>query len=60
PYKDGARLMTFCQSGLRNSIAASTLRRAGYSVVEVEGSYAGWSSWAAEQAEQGQVANDAR
>ncbi|MFD3801274.1 rhodanese-like domain-containing protein [Kocuria palustris] len=60
PDKDAARLVTFCQSGLRNSIAASTLRRAGYSVVEVEGSYAGWSSWAAEQAEQGQVANDAR
>ncbi|ROP44694.1 MBL fold metallo-hydrolase [Pseudokineococcus lusitanus] len=42
-------LVTYCQSGLRNAVAASVLRRAGYDVVELEGSYAGWSAWAATQ-----------
>ncbi len=36
------RIVTFCQSGVRNSVAASTLRRAGFDVVELAGSYAGW------------------
>ena len=35
-------VVTFCQSGVRNSVAASALRRAGFDVVELEGSYAGW------------------
>jgi hydroxyacylglutathione hydrolase len=35
-------IVTFCQSGLRNSVAASALRRAGFDVVELEGSYAAW------------------
>lgn len=35
-------VVTFCQSGLRNSVAASALRRAGLDVVELEGSYQGW------------------
>lgn len=39
-------IVTFCQSGVRNSVAASMLRRAGYDVVELDGSYAGWSAWA--------------
>ena len=34
--------MSYCQSGLRNSVAASALRRAVYDVVELDGSYAGW------------------
>lgn len=34
--------MTFCRSGVRNSVAASALRRAGFDVVELEGSYVGW------------------
>ncbi|MFD1214209.1 rhodanese-like domain-containing protein [Arthrobacter sp. GCM10027362] len=38
-------IVTFCQSGVRNSVAASTLRRAGYDVVELDGSYAGWENW---------------
>ena len=38
-------IVTFCQSGVRNSVAASALRRAGYDVVELEGSYAGWKAW---------------
>ncbi|RIK15715.1 MAG: MBL fold metallo-hydrolase, partial [Acidobacteria bacterium] len=36
------RIVTFCQSGVRNSVAASALRRAGFDVVELEGSYEGW------------------
>ncbi|POH72463.1 MBL fold metallo-hydrolase [Arthrobacter glacialis] len=35
-------IVSYCQSGVRNSVAASALRRAGYDVVELDGSYAGW------------------
>lgn len=35
-------IVTYCQSGARNSVAASALRRAGFDVVELDGSYAGW------------------
>jgi hydroxyacylglutathione hydrolase len=38
-------IVTYCQSGVRNSVAASALRRAGYDVVELDGSYAGWTAW---------------
>ncbi|MBV1778994.1 MBL fold metallo-hydrolase [Paeniglutamicibacter sp. ABSL32-1] len=38
-------IVSYCQSGVRNSVAASTLRRAGFDVVELEGSYAGWADW---------------
>ncbi len=38
-------IVSYCQSGVRNSVAASALRRAGYDVVELDGSYAGWSTW---------------
>ncbi|MCQ1952034.1 rhodanese-like domain-containing protein [Arthrobacter sp. zg-Y238] len=41
---DEGTIVTYCQSGVRNSVAASALRRAGYDVVELDGSYAGWSS----------------
>lgn len=37
-------IVTYCQSGVRNSVAASALRRAGYDVVELDGSYAAWSA----------------
>lgn len=37
-------IVTYCQSGVRNSVAASALRRAGYRVAELDGSYAGWAS----------------
>lgn len=40
-------IVTYCQSGVRSSVVASTLRHAGYDVVELEGSYA---AWAAQQA----------
>ena len=42
--KDGL-VVTYCQSGARNAVAASVLRRAGYQVAELDGSYAGWSLW---------------
>jgi len=38
-------IVTYCQSGVRNSVAASALRRAGYDVVELDGSYTGWTAW---------------
>lgn len=38
-------IVSFCQSGARNSVAASALRRAGYDVVELDGSYAAWTDW---------------
>jgi hydroxyacylglutathione hydrolase len=40
---DGA-IVTYCQSGVRNSVAASALRRAGYDVVELDGSYAAYAA----------------
>jgi hydroxyacylglutathione hydrolase len=38
-------VIAFCQSGLRASVAAAALRRAGHQVFEVDGSYAGWERW---------------
>lgn len=38
-------IVSYCQSGVRNSVAASALRRAGYDVVELDGSYLGWAAW---------------
>lgn len=42
----GGRIVVYCQSGLRAGVVSSALRRAGYDIVELEGSYAGWSQWA--------------
>lgn len=47
--RDG-RIISFCQSGLRSSVAASALRSAGFDVVELEGSYAGWAQNMTDQA----------
>ena len=38
----GGTVVTYCQSGVRNSVVASALRRAGVDVIELDGSYAGW------------------
>lgn len=38
------RIVTYCQSGTRSSITASALRRAGYQVAELAGSYDAWRS----------------
>lgn len=35
-------ILSYCQSGVRNSVAASALRRLGRDVVEIKGSYLGW------------------
>ncbi|GAP60829.1 beta-Lactamase [Arthrobacter sp. Hiyo1] len=37
-------IVSYCQSGVRNSVAASALRRAGYDIVELDGSYAAWAT----------------
>ncbi|WP_172895744.1 hypothetical protein [Brachybacterium vulturis] len=42
--------MTFCQSGLRNSVAAPALRRTSSDIIEIDGSYAGWARWSTAQA----------
>lgn len=36
--------MTYCQTGKRNSVTASALRRAGHRVAELDGSYAAWTA----------------
>lgn len=38
-------IVSYCQSRVRNSVAASALRRAGFAVAELKGSYAGWANW---------------
>jgi hydroxyacylglutathione hydrolase len=38
------RIVTYCRSGTRSSITASALRRAGYQVAELTGSYEAWQS----------------
>jgi hydroxyacylglutathione hydrolase len=45
----GGPIVSYCQSGVRNSVAASVLRNQGYDVVELDGSYAGWAAWSARQ-----------
>ncbi|TDT86043.1 hydroxyacylglutathione hydrolase [Arthrobacter sp. AG258] len=40
----GGTIVSYCQSGVRNSVAASALRRAGYDVFELDGSYAAWNA----------------
>ncbi|AGW41548.1 thiosulfate sulfurtransferase [Leifsonia xyli subsp. cynodontis DSM 46306] len=42
PDPDAGTIVTYCQSGVRNSVAASALRREGYDVAELDGSYAAW------------------
>ncbi|PWJ47870.1 hydroxyacylglutathione hydrolase [Quadrisphaera granulorum] len=45
----GTPVVTYCQSGMRNAVVASALRRAGHRVVQLEGSYAGWAAWERQQ-----------
>lgn len=37
-------IVSYCQSGVRNSVAASALRREGFDVAELDGSYAAWAA----------------
>lgn len=46
PAPGAGTIVTYCQSGVRNSVAASALRRAGYDIAELDGSYAAWASHA--------------
>lgn len=39
-------IVTYCQSGMRNAVAASALRDAGFEIIELQGSYLGWSAFA--------------
>ena len=41
----GGTIVTYCQSGVRSSVVASTLRQVGYDVAELDGSYAAWAAW---------------
>ncbi len=42
-------IVTFCQTGVRNSVAASALRRAGHDVVELDGAYEAYANWQASE-----------
>ncbi|GAB3697399.1 MBL fold metallo-hydrolase [Corynebacterium nasicanis] len=42
PDPADSTIVSYCQSGVRNSVAASALRRKGYHVQELEGSYLGY------------------
>ncbi|QAB18349.1 MBL fold metallo-hydrolase [Leucobacter muris] len=42
PERGTGPIVTYCQSGVRGSVTASALRREGYDVVELDGSYLGW------------------
>ena len=44
PAPEAGTLVAYCRSGARVSVAASALRRAGYDVAELEGSYLGWAA----------------
>ncbi|NLT25663.1 MAG: MBL fold metallo-hydrolase [Microbacteriaceae bacterium] len=41
--KDGT-ILVYCQSGVRQSVAANALRSLGYDVAEVEGAFSGWAA----------------
>lgn len=43
---DNGTIVTFCQSGARNTVVSNALRRAGFHIVELEGSYAAWQNQA--------------
>ncbi len=44
PAPEAGTIVTYCQSGVRNSVAASALRRQGYDIAELDGSYAAWAA----------------
>ncbi|MFK4760124.1 rhodanese-like domain-containing protein [Microbacterium sp. ZW T5_45] len=44
PATNAGTIVTYCQSGVRNSVTASALRRAGYDIAELDGSYLGWTA----------------
>ena len=40
-------IVTYCRSGVRNGVAASALRREGFDIVELDGSYLAWEEFEA-------------
>lgn len=44
PAQGDGTIVTYCRSGVRNSVVASAMRRAGYDVAELDGSYDGWTA----------------
>ena len=44
PEPEAGTIVTYCQSGVRNSVAASALRHPGYDIAELDGSYAAWAA----------------
>lgn len=38
-------IVTYCRSGVRNGVAASALRREGFDIVELDGSYLAWEEF---------------
>ena len=42
PAPGEGTIVAYCQSGVRGCVAASALRREGYDVAELDGSYLGW------------------
>src|SRR5699024_6021198 len=42
PPPDAGTIVTYCRSGVRNAVTASALRRAGYDIAELDGSYIAW------------------
>ena len=44
PDKGAGTIVSYCRSGVRNSVAASALRREGYDVAELDGSYLAWAA----------------
>ncbi|MHA3683781.1 MBL fold metallo-hydrolase [Leucobacter sp. HY1908] len=42
PQAGAGTIVSYCQSGVRNSVVASALRARGYDVAELDGSYAAW------------------
>lgn len=41
---ENGTIVSYCQSGVRNSVVASALRRRGFDVAELDGSYLGWTA----------------
>ena len=59
PEKGAGTIVTYCQSGVRNSVAASALRREGYKVAELDGSYLAWNAISGNQPAVGQLPSSA-
>jgi hydroxyacylglutathione hydrolase len=38
-------IVTYCRSGVRNGVAASALRREGFDIAELDGSYLAWEEF---------------